>query len=279
VPPRLDACGASIEAVPWRHLAGEGLVALSVDYETGATLSAALAAGTIEAACPLVRLLEATRLFRPGVQEALRQEAGSARVEIPAGGRFFPGPLVLRRAPIADLPAGLRAAGEALDLLPPSEALDARGTLAFRVEATAGDPRRLGIYRYDDAGRRWGFEGDDSEPATGMVSIPFRRYGRFALLADDAAPEILEVRPRGGTVGRRPALSARIAEVGKGLGWDGVRFTLDDRPIVSEFDPDRGVARPFEAPALEPGRHRMTVVATDRAGNTSAPVTVEFVVR
>jgi hypothetical protein len=169
--------------------------------------------------------------------------------------------------------------GEAIDLLPDGEALDARGTVAFRVDPASGDPRRLGIYRYDETARRWGFEGDDGEPGAGLVSIPFRRYGRFALLADESAPEILEVRPRGGTVGSRPAMSVRVAEVGKGLGWDGVRLVLDDHPIGSEFDPDRMTARPFEAPTLGPGKHRLTVTATDRAGNTSEPVTVEFVVR
>lgn len=279
VPPSIDRCGAPVAGLAWRALEGERLVALPIDYETGAALSATIAAGGIDPACPLVTLLGGTRIFRPGVSEALRQEAGAATVDLPAGARFFPGPVVLRSGATSDLPAGLRPVAEAIDLLPSGEALDARGTLAFRVDPALGDPRRLGIYRYDETARRWGFEGDDAEPGGGTVSIPFRRYGRFALLADESAPEILEVRPRGGVVGRRPALSVRVAEVGKGLGWDGVRLVLDDRPIASEFDPDRMTARPFEPPTLAVGRHRLTVTVTDRAGNAAEPVTVEFEVR
>ncbi len=279
VPPSMNRCGAPVAGLSWRPLAGEGLVTLPIDYESGAAFSAALAAGNIDPACPLATLLGEARLYRLGVADMLHEESGAARIDIPAGGRFFPGPVVLRNGGTPAPPAGLRPVGEAIDLLPDGEALDARGTVAFRVDPAAGDPRRLGIYRYDDSTRRWGFEGDDGEPGAGTASIPFRRYGRFAVLADESAPEILEVRPRGGGVGRRPALSVRVAEVGKGLNWDGVRLVLDDRPIASEFDPDRMTARPFEPPALDPGRHRLTVTATDRAGNTSEPVTVEFVVR
>lgn len=279
LPPAIDRCGDSVAGRTWRRLEGEGLLALAIDYDAGATLSAAVAAGTLDADCPLAPLLAATRLARPGTEEPVHLEVGGARVDLPAKGRFFPGPLVLRIAAVDDPPEGLRPVGEAVDILPAGEALDARATVGLRPGADAGDPRRLGIYRHDPTSGRWGFEGDEVEPAVGTVSVPFRRYGRFALFADESAPRILEVRPRGGTVGRRPALSARVAETGKGIGWDGVRFTIDDRPVASEFDPDRMTARPFEPPTLAPGRHRLAVSAIDRAGNLSETVTVEFVVK
>ncbi|HKQ97373.1 MAG TPA: M23 family metallopeptidase, partial [Candidatus Polarisedimenticolia bacterium] len=278
-PPALDRCPAPLDATGWRRLDGDGVNAIALNYPTAAALGAAAESGRVDAACPLLGLLDPIRIawIEPG--QALRREIAEARIDIPAGGRFFAGPLVLRRVDPPDPPEGLRPVSGAIDLLPPGEALDARGTVAFRIDPASGDPRRLGVYRFDDTARRWGFEGDDSEPAAGTIGVAFRRYGRFALFSDESAPEILEVHPKGGMTGRRPAITARVREVGKGLSWDGVRLTLDGKALPAEFDPDRGQARPFEAPTLEPGRHRLLVEAVDRAGNAAEPVTVEFSVR
>jgi hypothetical protein len=72
----------------------------------------------------------------------------------------------------------------------------------------------------------------------------------------------------------------RVEEIGEGLDFDGAAFVLDGGTLLeSEFDPDRGVARVLEPASLTPGPHRLTVTATDRAGNLSEPVSVSFVVR
>src|SRR4029079_1175305 len=95
-----------------------------------------------------------------------------------------------------------------------------------------------------------------------------------------AAPVVSDVEPAAGrTVGTRPSLAARASDAGKGIDWDGVRFELDGRRLASEFDPDRGVSKVVESLTLTPGTHRLVVTAIDRAGNSAAPITREFVVR
>ena len=92
---------------------------------------------------------------------------------------------------------------------------------------------------------------------------------------------LFEVHPADGASGieRRPRLWARVEDLGMGLDYDGVAFVLDGAPLDSEFDPDRGVARVLDPPALAPGPHRLTVTATDRAANSSAPVAISFTSR
>lgn len=199
---------------------------------------------------------------------------------LPAGSRFFDGAIAARTEPIAG-PRKLPALGEAVDLLPEGEALDAWATLAFDLIPGAVPAESLGIYRYDSGPERWGFEGGDLEPGGARMSVRFRRYGRFALLQDASPPEILEVWPSPGSRGlaRRLAVKARVEDEGKGLDFDGVMFAIDGRRLESEFDPDRGLAQCLDPPALAPGRHHIRVEATDRAGNRSAAVEGDFEVR
>ena len=219
------------------------------------------------------------RFAAPG--EAMTLTAAGVRLDLQAGSRFYPGPMWLRALGAPDVP-GLPAAAQAIDLLPAGEALDAPATLSFDAGSTPDpDLRRLGVYRWDPVTDRWSYEGGEIDSAARAVSLRFHRYGRFALLRDDSPPVVTEVLPADGARGidRRPRLSARVKEIGVGLDHDGVAFTLDGRSLESEFDPDRDTARPFDPPSLGPGRHHLVVVATDRAGNASAPVAVSFEVR
>jgi len=277
-PPALDACGVP-GLGPWRTLDGGARVGVTLDYDQAAALAARAAAGRMAPDCPLTDALAGAAIgsARPG--QALRLEAAGARVEIPPGGRFFPGPLVVTRRPATDLPAGLRSIGAAVDILPDGEALDARASLALGFDPAVEAAGRLAIYRFDPVVRRWSLEGDELEADRRSLRCLFRRYGRFALLADETPPRVISVRPAAGVTGRRPEIAAQVTEVGRGLGWDGVVLVLDGERIAAEYDPDRGVARPFEPPRLAPGPHRLEVSAIDRAGNASERVVADFTVR
>ncbi|HYV18164.1 MAG TPA: M23 family metallopeptidase [Verrucomicrobiae bacterium] len=226
------------------------------------------------------RLLEALGAASIDVVDratGVRRDGDGYFVDLPAGARFFTGPLVVRVTAAAAVPEGLVVLSPAVELLPDGESLDAAGRLGFPLAAGA-PPEKSGVFRFDAGSGRWGYEGDRLE--SGAIVQTFRRYGRFALLRDDAAPIVSDVEPPAGrTVGTRPVLSARAGDAGKGLDWDGVRFELDGRRLVSEFDPDRGLSKVVESLALTPGTHRLVVTAIDRAGNTSAPIAREFVVR
>jgi hypothetical protein len=213
--------------------------------------------------------------------ESARVDGDGYRVEIPAGSRFFPGPMLIRSEPRAELPEGLRAERDPIAIAPDGECLNARATLHFATTPDDARIQALGIYRWDADGGRWSFEGGDLDSPGGGLALGFRRYGRFALLRDEAPPVIRSVRPAaGGSVPRqRVELVASVEDLGKGLDHDGVAFLLDGAPLESEYDPDRGTARPFSPPTLASGRHHLKVQATDRAGNVSAPVELDFTAR
>jgi hypothetical protein len=223
-------------------------------------------------------LLPDVRFFGPG--EAQVYAGPGFTIEVPAGGRFYPGPLAVRSVPVAGSPA-LPAVGDAIDLLPDGEALNGRATLSFDLTGALLDPAALGIYRWDPFRQGWSYEGGDLDPGGQTLSLRFRRYGRFALLQDASPPVVRDVGPADGSkgLGRRPSLWARVEEEGEGLDHDGVAFVLDGVPLEAEFDPDRGRARVLDLPGLAVGTHRLRVTATDRAGNASDPIESAFDVR
>jgi Peptidase family M23 len=224
-------------------------------------------------------LMVTARCVDPG--ESAVALAGDLTVELPRGGRFFPGPLVIRREPLDPVP-GLPSITDAAVVLPAGEALNAQATLTFKVgEAGVDTLPALGVYRWDPVTSRWNYEGGEIDPAARAISLRFRRYGRFALLRDDSPPVVTEVRPGDGArLGERhPQLTARVEEAGMGLNFDGVAFVLDGMPLESEFDPDRGQSKVLDPPLLTPGRHLLTVRATDKAGNVSAPVSSSIEIR
>src|SRR5262249_44873509 len=155
-----------------------------------------------------------------------------------------------------------------------------KGKVTFHLGEGIEATPALGIYRWDALKTSWLYEGGEIDAAGRSVSLSFRRYGRFALLLDSSPPVITGTRPGAGAAGVDPRerLEATVAELGKGLNFDGVAFVLDGVPVESEFDPDRGLSRVLPGPPLAPGRHTLEVTATDLAGNSSAPVRTSFTV-
>jgi hypothetical protein len=272
------AAGCAGVDLAWRPLEGLRLGAGLAYSDLAARARGAAAGGR---GCLLEQAVApfAARWIAPG--DSVRVEGEGYRIEVPAGGRFFAGPLLVRTLPRGELPEGLRAERDPIAIAPDGECLNARATLTFAT--TPGEARigSLGIYRWDGDGGRWSFEGGEVDASGSGLELGFRRYGRFALVRDEAAPVIRSVRPAaGGSVSRRRVeVVASVEDLGKGLDHDGVSFLLDGAPLESEFDPDRGTARPFDPPTLTVGRHHLRVQATDRAGNLSTPVEVDFTAR
>jgi hypothetical protein len=97
-----------------------------------------------------------------------------------------------------------------------------------------------------------------------------RYLGEFALFADTLAPRVTihtppRVAPK--TPYPRWQLEAAIVENGSGLDGRASYFTVDGARVPVEWDSEADVLRwrPHRTPAK--GSHKLSVVATDRAGN------------
>jgi hypothetical protein len=164
---------------------------------------------------------------------------------------------------------------------PADASLAGEARLIFKAsDLSSGSRLRTGVYSYDMEAGVWLFAG--AQRTGDRISASVRRFGAYALREDESPPRITATTPaRGAAVrARRPlTVQARVVEKGEGLGPDGVLFLLDGRPVESEFDPDRGLARGVQIPSLPAGPHRLQVRATDLAGNVSQTLTVDFSAR
>jgi len=197
---------------------------------------------------------------------ASRAEHHGRRLDVPAGAVFEPAVVLFH-------PSGMPAASA--ELIPLTVAFSAEpATLPMRGPARLILPlegtraRGVGVYREGEDG--WEWVGATLDTTRGTAEFESRRLGRFALLRDATAPRVALAKARkrpGKTAYNRWAIEARITEQGSGLDARASYLIVDGKRMATEWDSEARVLRwrPRRVPAA--GRHRVTVVAVDRAGN------------
>jgi hypothetical protein len=182
---------------------------------------------------------------------------------------FEPGVALARVRPLTGVPPGAHGVRAALEVLPVHLPLAGRAKLSLALPA--GLPReRVGVYRRDGAASRWSWIESEWDSVARSFRAGPSRLGQFALLRDDAPPEVLApVAARG--AGGRPystwSLRARVVDRASGVAARRSTLVVDGARVPTEWDAEAGVLRwrPLARPA--PGRHEVRVEAFDRAGN------------
>jgi len=172
------------------------------------------------------------------------------------------GPLwiVVRSGPRPPASAGeLAPVTGVLELQPWATPLRADATVVFTLPGYR-DRRGLGVFRRDGSG--WSFVGADTsgKGIRGTVSS----LETMAVFRDRTPPRITILPLRGG---RQPRLRATIRENGAGLSISKLRFMLDGKTVVSEWDTDAGAMIGHLRGPVAPGAHELTAEAVDKVGN------------
>jgi hypothetical protein len=269
--------GAASETVP-------------LQAETPREFSAALPAPG--ATCTLQAVFDDGRLPGDGLRsntlhlqylsasEPRRVETGPCRIDFPAHSLFEDTLFSINtREPE---PSGvLPPAGPAIEIAPRRTPFRKEGRLSFTLSPKETRPEKTGVYLWNKATGTWGFQDARFDQSTRTVSAEISRGGLYGLLYDEVPPTISALRPRSGSThaGPRVDCTASVGDIGTGIDWDGVTFTIDGRRIIAEYDPDRREASIPGGVRLKNGKHRLTVEAVDRAGNRGTPISVVFAVK
>jgi hypothetical protein len=141
--------------------------------------------------------------------------------------------------------------------------------IALKLFLLSGEGKRAGLYRLDLHGR-WNFVSRRVDPSAPEITVQTRRLSRYALILDDARPEIFSLRPtHGSTVRTRsPRLQAMVTDVGSGFEAEDIQIHLDGTKVIAEWDPERNLITYNARRPLSIGSHQMVVYAVDRAGNS-----------
>ncbi len=203
---------------------------------------------------------------------------GDARVRFAAAAFPAEMPVTLQEVPSARPQAGLLPGGMAVRIEPAWKTPVSPVRLQLGFDAVDHRARRLGIYRWSRERERWLHEGGTGEARQGSLEVKLGELGTFRLLEDAVPPEWGDVQPAGNA--RLPPtgwkLRIEVSDAGSGIDWDGVKISLDERPLESEYDPDRNWAIAWPARPLEVGVHRVRALARDRAGNESSLLEWKF---
>jgi len=187
------------------------------------------------------------------------------RLVAPAGGAYTPLWITVGEdsslAPASPKEPELLPVTPLLRLGPWAEPL--RERLHVELFPPSGASREgLGLYAYEGGG--WRFLAADTSGRG--VAARLTNLESLALLRDRTPPRVAVLPVPSGA---RPAIRARVTDGGAGVTASGLLLTVDGAPVIAEWDPEADLLRSHLREDLPAGEHRVIVVATDRAGNTS----------
>ena len=202
-------------------------------------------------------------------EESSHAEHHGRRLEVPAGAAFEPGVVLFNPSGMPAATSELTPLTVAFNAEPASLPLRAAARITIPLEGVG--TRNVGVYRFGDDGWEWVSATLDS--ARGTAVFESRRLGRFALLRDRVAPRVALApaprRPKGRPAYHRWAIEARITEQGSGLDGRASYLVVDGKRMATEWDSEGDVLRWRPRRPAAAGRHRVVVVAVDRAGNVT----------
>jgi hypothetical protein len=189
--------------------------------------------------------------------------------DIDAAHAYEPGVAMVRTALITGLAPGAHGVRAACSIEPADMPL--RKPVPVTLVLPAGvDPAHTSICRRDADGGEWDWTEAAWDSATRTFRVEAGRLGEFAIVRDDAPPEVT-LRPAPAHV-RATAyplweLTAHAADATSGIDGRHSFFTVDGTHVPTEWDPEAKVLRwrPHESP--RPGKHPYRVEVMDLAGN------------
>lgn len=177
--------------------------------------------------------------------------------------------VMVRTVPIAGLVPGVTPVRAAFEVLP--AAMPVRQPITIWLRLLPGMPHeRLGVYRRDGDGDAWEWADGVLDSVGGAFRTPTSRFGQFAILRDDTAPEVTLL-PTAGRGGAGPysrwAVEARVLDRASGVAGRQCVIRVDGQAVPAEWDAESKVLRwrPLQVPVK--GRHEVEVEAVDRVGN------------
>jgi hypothetical protein len=179
------------------------------------------------------------------------------------------GVTMVRTAHVDGLPPGASGVRASLIAEPPTMPL--RKPISMTLVLPAGlQPARTGIARRDHEGDEWEWNDAKWDSAARTFTTTTSRLGQFALVRDDAPPEVTPL-PAPAKIPGGPystwALTARVKDAMSGIASDASAFEVDGRRVPTEYDTDEHVLR--WRPRVPPGAgtHHYRLEVLDHAGN------------
>ncbi|MEE2656964.1 MAG: M23 family metallopeptidase [Candidatus Latescibacterota bacterium] len=212
--------------------------------------------------------------WEPGRSQTVTLASGAVQIHLQERSAYEPAYVQL--TPIAT-PAspGLVMAGVGFEIGPSRISFDRHARLFFALPDTLSHRQRAGLY-VDDGEGKWVFLGAERDSLRSMVGAKVRALGRFAMMLDVVPPDVVDLRVRPESGGRRrPVVTATVVDSGSGLGdEDDLIMEIDGVRVPSVYDPEANHISWTPRSDLTTGGHRVSLRICDMAGNETEESTV-----
>jgi hypothetical protein len=181
--------------------------------------------------------------------------------------------LLGRIHPSQDITAddGLRPVTGAYLVDPGDIPLKHKARLRFSLPAGERNNRRLGVYSRQPRDE-WEYE-DSSRlnKKKSLITADVSDFSEFVVLEDRSRPVIRNVYPSNGSRIRSltPRIRFNLSDIGSGIDEEGIELRLNGVKAICEYDPPRDAVYYRVPKQLAPGKHRLRIDLSDRAGNKS----------
>jgi hypothetical protein len=157
----------------------------------------------------------------------------------------------------------LRALGKPFRLMPELAPIDTPIDVSMAMPAGAEKAERVQIYQLQ--GDTW--VAQDTKREDGRLTVSARNLGTYAVFEDAQPPSVVLAAPEEaeGAHSRRPVLTARISDVGSGIGE--IEATCGGQWLLMAYEPKQQTITWERDEDLPPGNQELVVRVTDRAGN------------
>ena len=135
-------------------------------------------------------------------------------------------------------------------------------------------PSQVGVYRW--TGSKW--EMCPTVASGKGLTGATKTLGAFALMADVVAPRLSDPYPASPEeeVSRRPELSVAVDELGAGVNPAQVSFVIDGTGYLGNYDESAKRVTYTPEKVLKAGKHEVSIVVADKAGNKSPVLSMDF---
>lgn len=202
-------------------------------------------------------------VFRSG--KAGEARFGDITLSVPAGLPY--GTLYAEAYPLPDapVPAPVSAYGTAYMVWPLGAPMNGSAEISLPLPEGLPNPDAARVYRM--GGSSWGPV--SSRIAGGRIVAETGGFGAFMVMIDDQRPRISGIAPENGgaAANRRPAIQARISDIGSGIG--SITVTCGEQWLLMEFDPEEGRIVWAADEDLPAGEQTIRFRIADNAGNVT----------
>lgn len=228
---------------------------------------------------PVSLVIPANNLTRDTSLEIVNQDL-SFRVLFPKNSIFTTGYIsAVENTSISVKKEGILQLSQVYSVYPDFREFDLGYEMFLKVDKEINlFPEKSSVFLVSNKGEILKYLSFEYESKTGLYKGKLKLTGNFVVLEDSVSPTVqVQNLKNKQEIDSTKTIILKAKDLGTGVSEKGMNALIDDKEVWLDYDPDLGSWEIFGPEFIfEKGEHLLTVQATDRAGNKSEKLELQF---